>query len=387
MSVSSYKAFGRYSTSCQLPRRASALAARKGTGRSVTFEDKDSDDLIVTESQTSDPNKIEVLERNLYYPFGLTLEGVWNSETDPLHRYKFNMNEKIAELGKGVHDFNFRYYDGAIGRFWQVDPMTELAPAESPYSFSFNNPILFWDPLGLYGSKRKAERKQRKATRKLGVDRVGDVYYNESKDEYAFIVHGEGKDKHTRIGTNESGETTVSADRGYAIYGKKDYKNFKRSEGLYTAFYASVNWEFTFGGGASFEFGYIQDRFGGSSWYRTVGGGVGLNLGVGINAGGIQEEHGNEFRVHMYQGAAFQYGAGIGPLSINRTGDFEGDKHTGFKLRGDRYTAIEGGGGPGSLKWTKLSKLSNFEFGASYHWTRTWLFSKNKAAIEDTPKP
>ena len=71
----------------------------------VLFEDKDNDGLIVTESQTSDPSKIEVLERNLYYPFGLTLEGVWNSETDPLHNYRYNGKEWHSEAELGWLDF------------------------------------------------------------------------------------------------------------------------------------------------------------------------------------------------------------------------------------------------------------------------------------------
>ena len=73
----------------------------------VLFEDKDNDGLIVTESQTSDPNKIEVLERNLYYPFGAVLEGTWNSETDPLHNYRYNGKEWHEEAELGWLDFGF----------------------------------------------------------------------------------------------------------------------------------------------------------------------------------------------------------------------------------------------------------------------------------------
>lgn len=113
---------------------------------------------------------------------------------------------------------------------------------------------------------------------------------------------------------------------------------------------------------------------------------MGFNVGVGINAGVIREENGQEFRVYRVEGMGYQFGASAGPISVNETGDFEGGKHTGFKFRGDSYTTLEGGVGPGSTKWTQLSKLSNFELGTSYHWTRTRLFLKNKAAIQDTPK-
>jgi hypothetical protein len=143
--------------------------------------------------------------------------------------------------------------------------------------------------------------------------------------------------------------------------------------------------EFTAGGGASFELGYVQDRFGGSSWYFTIGGGVGVNMGGGINYGRFVDG-GDEFRVHQYGGDGFQFSGSFGPLSINKAGDFYGS-YTGFNIYGARYSTLEGGLSGGSLKWEELSNLTSGEYGVSYHWTRTWLFHKNKAAIQDTPKP
>ncbi|MEM6966477.1 MAG: hypothetical protein AAF573_17060, partial [Bacteroidota bacterium] len=54
----------------------------------VLFEDKDGDDVI--NSTATDPEIAEVLQRNLYYPFGLGLEGEWADETAPEMKYLYN---------------------------------------------------------------------------------------------------------------------------------------------------------------------------------------------------------------------------------------------------------------------------------------------------------
>lgn len=52
--------------------------------------------------------------------------------------------------GLELYDFNARTYDQQIGRFIQVDPMSEEADQESwsPYHFSYNNPVTYSDPDG-----------------------------------------------------------------------------------------------------------------------------------------------------------------------------------------------------------------------------------------------
>lgn len=49
-----------------------------------------------------------------------------------------------------MYDFNARTYDQQIGRFIQIDPLSEEGDQESltPYQFSGNNPSTFNDPDG-----------------------------------------------------------------------------------------------------------------------------------------------------------------------------------------------------------------------------------------------
>ncbi len=45
---------------------------------------------------------------------------------------------------------DFRQYDNALGRFHNMDRLTELAPGITPYRFGFNNPNYWSDPTGLF---------------------------------------------------------------------------------------------------------------------------------------------------------------------------------------------------------------------------------------------
>jgi hypothetical protein len=48
-----------------------------------------------------------------------------------------------------MYDAVQRMYDPQIGRFHQVDPLSDISLSQSPYSFASDNPILRNDPLGL----------------------------------------------------------------------------------------------------------------------------------------------------------------------------------------------------------------------------------------------
>jgi RHS repeat-associated protein len=45
-------------------------------------------------------------------------------------------------------DFGVRKFDPTTGRFLTVDPLMTAYPGQSPYSYSFNNPLSYKDPSG-----------------------------------------------------------------------------------------------------------------------------------------------------------------------------------------------------------------------------------------------
>lgn len=62
--------------------------------------------------------------------------------------YKYNGKELQDELGLDWYDYGARMYDPAIGRFFNLDRLSEKYEAISPYGYVANNPVYFVDVNG-----------------------------------------------------------------------------------------------------------------------------------------------------------------------------------------------------------------------------------------------
>lgn len=87
-----------------------------------------------------------------YYPFGMLMPGrIYTFGGDSSYRYGFNGKENDNTI-KGVgnsQDYGERIYDGRVGRFLSVDPLTKSYPELTPYQFGSNSPIANIDLDGL----------------------------------------------------------------------------------------------------------------------------------------------------------------------------------------------------------------------------------------------
>lgn len=112
----------------------------------LTFADKNNNGTVdVTNSAATN----EILQETHYYPFGLSYEGPWlmnDAARDDAYKY----NGKEWDETMGLYDYGARWYDPAVGRWGQLDPLAEHGNQldKSPYAYAWNNPILLNDPDG-----------------------------------------------------------------------------------------------------------------------------------------------------------------------------------------------------------------------------------------------
>jgi RHS repeat-associated protein len=86
-----------------------------------------------------------ILETTDYYPFGLTMQGISSKSLNGAaeNKIKFQGQEFASKefsdgSGLDMYEFKWRMHDPQIGRFWQVDPLSDKYVYNSTYAFSEN---------------------------------------------------------------------------------------------------------------------------------------------------------------------------------------------------------------------------------------------------------
>ena len=93
---------------------------------------------------------LEITDANDYYPFGMNHLKTGNAffGVGSYKNYKYNGKE-LQETG--IYDYGARFYMPDIGRWGVMDPLAETSRRFSPYTYVYNNPIIFIDPTGMIG--------------------------------------------------------------------------------------------------------------------------------------------------------------------------------------------------------------------------------------------
>ncbi|GAA4379797.1 hypothetical protein GCM10023186_17580 [Hymenobacter koreensis] len=90
-----------------------------------------------------------LVQENHYDPWGMNLVGI-ESTGSPDAKFQYNGKEKQEDFGLNWNDYGARMYDAQLGRWHAVDPKADAFYPQSPYAYTFNNPLKFVDISGLY---------------------------------------------------------------------------------------------------------------------------------------------------------------------------------------------------------------------------------------------
>ena len=100
-------------------------------------------------------NRGRIIEEDHYYSFGLKIAAISSkklpdaNEGNIDNKNLYNDKELFDDADLDWYDYGFRNYDPQIGRFPQLDPLTDDYPHYTPYQYAGNEPIANVDMDGL----------------------------------------------------------------------------------------------------------------------------------------------------------------------------------------------------------------------------------------------
>jgi RHS repeat-associated protein len=99
-----------------------------------------------------------IIEENHYYAYGLKIATISSKKLGDSYEGAlknnnlYNDKELLDDADLNWYDYGFRNYDPQIGRFPQLDPLTDNYPFLTPYQYASGDPITNIDVDGLEGT-------------------------------------------------------------------------------------------------------------------------------------------------------------------------------------------------------------------------------------------
>lgn len=126
-------------------------------GYAYVYVSNTSDEMVYFDNLQVAHNRGRIIEENHYYAYGLKIAGISSrkmpdpNEGHTRNKDLYNDKELIDDADLNWYDYGFRNYDPQIGRFPQLDPLTDEYPELTPYQYASNEPITNIDLDGLEG--------------------------------------------------------------------------------------------------------------------------------------------------------------------------------------------------------------------------------------------
>ncbi len=124
-------------------------------GYAYIYVSNESDEPVYFDNLQVAHNRGRIIEENHYYSFGLKITGISSRKLGDFNegmlenKNLYNDKELIDEADLDWYDYGFRNYDAQIGRFPQLDPLTDDYPELTNYQYASNDPIANVDLDGL----------------------------------------------------------------------------------------------------------------------------------------------------------------------------------------------------------------------------------------------
>jgi RHS repeat-associated protein len=124
-------------------------------GYAYIYLSNENDDAVYFDNFTVSDTRGRIIEEDHYYAFGLKIAGISSKKLGDVNegllenKNLYNDKELIDEADLNWYDYGFRNYDAQIGRFTQLDPLTDGYPHYTPFQYAGNEPIANVDMDGL----------------------------------------------------------------------------------------------------------------------------------------------------------------------------------------------------------------------------------------------
>ncbi len=124
-------------------------------GYAYIYLSNENDQAIYFDNFQVSDKRGRIIEEDHYYAFGLKIGGISSTKlSDPNegninNKNLYNDKELIDEGDLNWYDYGFRNYDPQIGRFPQLDPLTDDYPELTNYQYASNEPVANIDIDGL----------------------------------------------------------------------------------------------------------------------------------------------------------------------------------------------------------------------------------------------
>lgn len=126
-------------------------------GYAYIYLSNENDDAVYFDNFAVSDTRGRIIEEDHYYAFGLKIAGISSvklgdpNEGSLKNNNLYNDKELFDDADLDWYDYGFRNYDPQIGRFTQLDPLTDQYPELTNYQYASNDPILNIDLDGLEG--------------------------------------------------------------------------------------------------------------------------------------------------------------------------------------------------------------------------------------------